>query len=420
MRIAIDKNATRGILFFIFVFSVAYTRYRISENVGDVMVVVESLLIALALLLCRREEKSFSISFFVYLVFMITRLADSFYLTGGIKGEAKVLVYRELGAAIFLMLIMTYSSRIKFYILLRNIGIINALFGCIEYLMRTCWFSRFITVMNHKYMLQNMLTDKWRVRTVFLHPLVCAVFTLITWVLLIYMPCKNRWIQIVSQIAVVICLIGTKARSSWVSFAIVSALIIVVRQIKGRIEVSRSAIYRLFFITVLITLTMIFFWDNIYRLFGVVSSRLMSATSLSDVGRYNRVTMFKVGLNEFNKASTKNKILGFGPDYAINMLKAHPIRGWNKAVDNTYVSVLLNYGLLGLILHLGILLLSISNMLRTKSHISEMCAVGVISIFVSAFFYEMYSWFTVTVCFIMLLLGQTDSYYKDNYYEKSE
>ena len=408
MRITVGRINIRMFLFLIFVMFIAYSRYQKSENVGDLMVAVEGSLILVALFLKRSEIRTVSYAFVIYVLSVISRLAQSYYLTRGIEGEAKVMVYRELGTALFLALIIANDSKEKFYLLLRNVGIFNAFAGCVEFFTRSCWFSRFITLANHQYMFQNAGTERWRVRTMFLHPLVCAVFTLVTWVILIYMPCRNKWIQILSQIAVIICLIGTKARSSWISLAVVCMMIFFVRQIKGKIELSREFIYRMGLAAVLIILLIVFFGDSIANLFEVVLNRLVSAMSIKDVGHYNRVTMFKFGLEEFNKAPMKNKLLGFGPDYAINMLKAHPIRGWNKAVDNTYVTLLLNYGLLGLLLHLTVLFYSIRNMFKTKSMISEMCAIGVISIFISAFFYEMYSWFTVTVCFSMLLLGQVD------------
>ena len=408
MRITLGRINIKMFLFFIFVMFIAYSRYRKNDNVGDLMVVVESCLILVALFLRRSNEKTLSYAFNIYMLFIISRLAQSYYLTGGIEGEAKVIVYRELGTAVFLSLIVVSDSKEKFYLLLRNVGIFNAFAGSVEFFTQSCWFSRFITVANHQYMLQNAGTERWRVRTMFLHPLVCAVFTLVTWVLLIYMPCRNKWIQFFSQIAVIICMIGTKARSSWISLAIVSIMIFFVRQIKGKRELSRGTIYRLGLAAIAIILLVVFFDDSIFSLLEVVINRLVSAMSIKDVGHYNRVTMIRFGLTEFNKAPIKNKLLGFGTDYAINMLKAHPIRGWNKAVDNTYVTLLLNYGLLGLIMHLSVLFFSIRNMFKTKSIISEMCSIGVVSIFISAFFYEMYSWFSVTVCFSILLLGQVD------------
>ena len=365
MRITLGRINIRMILFFVFVMFIAYSRYQRSENVGDLMVVVEGCLILVALFLKRSEIKTMSYAFNMYILFIISRLAQSYYLTKGIEGEAKVIVYRELGTAVFLALIIANDSKEKFYLLLRNVGIFNAFAGCVEFFTRSCWFSRFITVANHQYMLQNAGTERWRVRTMFLHPLVCAVFTLVTWVILIYMPCRNRWIQILSQMAVIVCLIGTKARSSWISLVVVCIMIFFVRQVKGKSELSRGAIYRLGLAAVVMILMIVFFGDSIASLLEVVINRLVSALSIKDVGHYNRVTMFKFGLQEFNKAPLKNKLLGFGPDYAINMLKAHPIRGWNKAVDNTYVTLLLNYGLMGLLMHLIVLCYSVRNMLKT-------------------------------------------------------
>ncbi|RKM61921.1 O-antigen ligase domain-containing protein [Butyrivibrio sp. CB08] len=406
MRLSFDKSLGQLCIFILFCFWIILCRYQRTGDVGDYIFSAEIIFFCVALIIRGRAHWEIGPAFILYITFILVREIESFYLTGAIEGESKIIIYSEFGVAVLLLVLLTDTSKEKIYRLLRNFGVANALIGCFEYTYKTSWIAKYIMVPTHRYFLQNMGTDQWRVRTVFLHPVICAVFMIITWILLLYIPINNRWLQRFAQGVTVVCLIETKSRSSWISFAVVTFLYFLVRQAKGKKEIDRSFIFRWMVAVVFLILLALLCSDWFEMLFNTVSSRLIAGLNKNNEGNYNRMMMIRIGTSIFGKAKPLNRMFGNGANYAINYLRAHPIRGWNRAVDNTYVTVLLNYGIVGLFLQLSILLLSVQNMIKTKSKMTEMCALAVISLFVSGFFYEMYSWFTTTVCLSVFLLGQ--------------
>jgi len=407
MIISFNRTFCQIIVFIAFCYWVLFCRYQKNGDVGDYIIVAEGILFFIALILRGKEDWNIGVAFFLYIIFIITREIENYYLIGDIEGEAKITIYSELGVAVLFAVLITDALKEKIYILMRNFGALSAFFGCLEFVFKSSWISQFITVKGHRYSLVNMGTDKWRVRTFFLHPVICAVFMIITWILVLYIPYRKKWLQYIVQGFIVMCLIGTKSRSSWISFVVVTILFCVLKSGKNKAEIGRDFIYKWIVVIFLTILICMFFGNWIEMLSNTVSSRLLSGLDGNNEGNYNRVMMIRVGANVFANASIRNKIIGYGSDYAINYLRMHPIRGWNGAVDNTFVTVLLNYGLVGLALHMSIFLISIKNAIKSKSKIVEMSALAVISLFISGFFYEMYSWFTTTICLSVFLLGQS-------------
>lgn len=62
--------------------------------------------------------------------------------------------------------------------------------------------------------------------------------------------------------------------------------------------------------------------------------------------------MIRNGLNDWMRSGLIQKLFGGGATYAIDYLKNYTIRGWNTAVDNQYLTILMNFGLVGEVLFL--------------------------------------------------------------------
>ena len=116
--------------------------------------------------------------------------------------------------------------------------------------------------------------------------------------------------------------------------------------------------------------------------------------------------MITLGINNWIQSNNMHRLFGYGADYAIELLRSHAIRGWTKAVDNSYITILLNYGIVGLGLFLLFLIISIKNFVVSDNKLVKMSSLIVISIYISAFFYDIFGWFTCTMCFSLFLLLQ--------------
>lgn len=102
--------------------------------------------------------------------------------------------------------------------------------------------------------------------------------------------------------------------------------------------------------------------------------------------------MIRNGLNDWMRSGLIQKLFGGGATYAIDYLKNYTIRGWNTAVDNQYLTILMNFGLVGEVLFLYLAYKIATITLKAKNSKIEFWGLTCISMLISTFFYEMLSW----------------------------
>ncbi len=406
--ISIDKKYVTIVGVIVLIITIMHAKYTIYDGMGEYIIVREGAIILFFACLYFAKRKLKGMCLLFYMIFIAYRLLCSLIVRGGIVGEAKAVVFVEIGLLLVFFTMMNTDNMNFIIKTFREIGSLNAILSAFEYFLKKNPFIKYITVSSRLYMKRALGTNNWRVRTIFTHPIICAVFITATWVLLLYIPYRKKWLNYLIKCCLLIGLIGTKSRSSWVAFLIVNLLYIIIKSTKSqKLFTNRNQLYRLVFVIVGVLILSICFEDRIIKMTESVVSRWMLSFDWKDSGNYNRVEMIKMGLNKWRNAAWSVKLFGHGPDYAIDLLARHAIRGWKNAVDNTYLTVLLNYGLLGLAMFILILCVAIYNVLTTSNDIVELSALGMISIYVSAFFYEMFSWFSVMSIFYIFLLVQS-------------
>ena len=95
------------------------------------------------------------------------------------------------------------------------------------------------------------------------------------------------------------------------------------------------------------------------------------------------------------------KSFGSGNGYAYDFLLTHPIRGWNGAVDNQYLTVLMDFGLVGIVFLFSLIYYAFKKTISSENEINQLCALCLLAMFISGFFYEMFSWIFVTLLFCL-------------------
>ncbi len=406
--ISIDKRYAIALGIIVLMITIMHAKYTIYDGMGEYVIVREGALAVFFACLYFTKRKLKSKCLYLYLVFIAYRLFCSWKVNGGITGEARVVVFVELGLIFVIYMIMNYDNVHVIMRIVRELGSINAVLSVFEYFFKRNIFMKYITVAARMYMKRSMGTPAWRVRTFLIHPIICAVFITATWVVLLYIPYRRKWLNYVIKGCMLLGLIGTKSRSSWIAFLIVNILYLLIKMIKSNtLLTNRNQLYRIILIIVMMLVLAICFEDRVIKMISGVISRWMLSFDWKDSGNYNRVEMIKMGLDRWREATWSVKLFGNGPNYAIELLTSHAIRGWKNAVDNTYLTVLLNYGLIGLVMFVMILCISIYNMFTARNEIVELSALGMISIYSSAFFYDVFSWFSVMAFFCLFLLGQS-------------
>lgn len=407
MNVRLSAHEIKTLLFAIFVITIGYIRYVVFVNMAYYFLLAEMAVILLSILLCGYEKRRINGILWLLIGFMVYREITSYYWRGEVVGEAKKVIFFEIGIFVVCLFLLTSSTRNSVFRLIRDAGVINGLVGTVEFITKNNNIIRNVNHKNYSFSTLLLNTNNWRVRTFFWHPTICALFTIVSWVVLLYNPIKNRAFDYIVKVLMIVTLIGTKSRNGWITFLIVNAICIGIKWAKKRNYTNRNSLYYLIGATVALFIGLIVLGERTRTVFNMVWSRWLTGFNRLDEGNYNRVTMLRLGINEWKNSTLSHKLFGYGADYAISLLRAHPIRGWNNAVDNTYLTVLLNYGAIGVGFIFLLVIFSLRNALKTKDVISEMSALIVVSIFISCFFFDMFSWLTCVVCLIISVFGET-------------
>lgn len=247
-----------------------------------------------------------------------------------------------------------------------------------------------------------------------MHPTVCAVFIVAFWICLLHRPFKNVMLNILCGIAMIVSLLGTKSRSSWISFLICTCIYIVKNIRRKRITISRKTFFQGGVLVLFIGGGALVRRDSLYSLINSVINRWKEGFSIDNVSNYNRIVMILNGINEWKNYDIIHKILGRGNGFALNFLENNSIRGWSTAVDNGYITFLMDYGLIGLSISIFLFAESGASFFRMQNRDGECWSLILISIFISGFFYEFLSWIYVTTLMICSLVAITQCYNSEN------
>lgn len=386
-----------------FFISIILFQFRMAGKQGYIILPLE---IFLGLIIYRKKgnfnlykKKAINIYFF----FIIYRIFITLFIQNGNIYLVKNIFYQELGMLLLCNIISLNISSNNCISDIRNAGFLLSGIGLYEFITKTSIFINFITVESRIIMQATLGTASARVRTIFIHPIICAVYTTIFWLCLLYKPYQKKWVNFLAGGCMILSLVGTQSRSSWISFFIVTFIFFIKNINYKKLVVRRKEIMSVISIFIILFLLSIFFKENIINIVEVVVKRWTDGLNVNNSGNFNRVSMIKMGLNDWNTANFGRKIWGAGFGYALKLLKSHSIRGWDIAVDNQYVSILLDYGLVGLVSFLYLIFRILKKIFLTKKYIVQFWGLCILSMCISAFFYEMFSWITVTMLFCICL-----------------
>lgn len=341
---------------------------------------------------------------FVYLLFVLYRIVISPIRSHDASNFSKISIYYEAMILLILVSIDNADMFIEIGKLLRNIGVISSVLGCYEFITKSSLFIRFIDI-DSRVSFSNVLgTTAARTQTFFMHPIICAVYCTFTWILLLYIPYQNNIINVLAKILTIICLMGTQSRSSWISFALIMMLHYGKKlfETKKRIDTNRFIYVGLGIICMIVLYVIFNDYFNYYISFVV--DRFEKAFDVGNSANYNRVSMIKLGLHKYSEMSVIGKLFGGGRGYAKSILLTSFLRNLSTSVDNTYLMLLLDYGVLGIAFMFYFIILAIKAV-SGSSEIMQMCGYALISVCISGFFYDMLFYFTATSIMAFCLCG---------------
>lgn len=247
-----------------------------------------------------------------------------------------------------------------------------ALIGVFELLTKIQIYSSLISselaVLNQQiYGTPN--TPGYRLTLFFYHPIYYSMILAIGIICCLYVPFKNKIINYGVIILMAINIVFTKSRTGWI-IVVVGILCYLYGKGEFNGKINSRKLLKLLGGLLLITgamVVIVYFTDRTLwdRLSGSIIERISELFSAEAYG----ARIANLGIIGNVMRSNENYILFFGggEKYAITYLQTHTfIDSWSKAIDNQFVTILLNFGVIGLSMYIAMFVLSIKYYFRYK------------------------------------------------------
>lgn len=239
--------------------------------------------------------------------------------------------------------------------------------------------------------IQNHLI--YRVRTVFMHPIVYGNVLVIAIALNYFSSNKRKWIY---YLVFSLNIFLTKSRSTWIVFLIEILILI---YIERKNNVSKKIITLIGGILVL--LIVILFETDI----GIFSLILNRFTELKGSDSLNqRAGVIPVLFNLFFNSSLFQMIFGHGAHASKIIMKNVTIAIKNfGTVDNEWLSVLYDFGIIGITCLLFTLAGNFRKLLKANTKVTKSIACCIVVTLLCLLFYDGFTWMVIYYLFFLLL-----------------
>lgn len=315
---------------------------------------------------------------------------------------------------------------------------IDKFFSSISLLLNILNIINIYEIINQKSIFYNFLkgdskewqvyvfgTDSFRTFSVFVNAIPYGMFLVCLFWINVFLNRKNKIIYFFSQILILVTLFFTNSRSAWVTL-IISLIIYVLnnyfhklKQFDNNINIKKVikilSIILIFFILILV------FSDKMIIIYNKMYSRMITATSdqYLDISRLQRLGTVPMVNNYMTNNGMINFLFGNGFGSVSKFMESHTviIEGFTTT-DNQYVSFFYEFGFLGLIIYLGILLMAVIKLFKTSNikTIYGLCLYIFISLSINMFFYEGFHWSVILfmIVFSISIISISSIEYKNS------
>lgn len=291
--------------------------------------------------------------------------------------------------------ILTQSSnKTVFMKLFRDFIGCFTLLGVFEYITHNQFYKSIISfegAKNNFSVYGDINLADYRTTLIFYHPYFYSALLVAFLICLLYLPYKNKLIQIMAWIFGLVNLFLTQTRSNWISLVLVLGLFYV-KQYKKR---NHKIVYFLVtVVTVFIIIEVLSFIVPI--LFPQFSDLIVNVFN-------SRISiMFNGGVNDASGARLTQlnlikylttlplQLFGGGDNFALHLIQIHPVSYWTISVDNHYLVLLMDYGIVGLIIYGYFIVKCIKEFNHARSNDDALIYLILISIFISSIFFSIY------------------------------
>ena len=346
---------------------------------------------------------------FVSFTFLSTTLNALTYRTYNFSNLSEVL--NNIAAFLYPLLaiyMICQSVNVKLFFKLYE-WLISAftVLGIVEYITHIQFYRFLISsvdAQNNFLKYGDVSLPDYRMTLIFYHPYYYSVILVIFLFSLLYFPYKNKVVEFIFFTLGLINLVLTQTRSSWISF-IVGLTLFYFQKVK-----SKSTSRKKYLVTglLLVVLICLFFPTLNNHLNGIFTNRF---DSLADGGLSSSegVRLGQWSLIQYLN-SLPLKLFGGGTNFGIHMLRLHPINGWIVSIDNNYLMLFLDYGIIGILLYVIFIIFNIRGLKNANNSANKLIYLSILSMLISSYFFSIYKVSEINYLFFILVgLSQVKS-----------
>ena len=316
-----------------------------------------------------------------------TVLADIFptiYSSANIGLGEYIDVLKEF---VLLPLVIYFFSRhtnIKAYILFfRGYALVLCLLCLIEKTMSTKLFLWLYSPLPSS-------AEVERVSLFLSHPIYFAVFVMLGAIALMMYPLKNTLRTVIAWILIFVGLFFSEARSTWVAFVMVAILrYLKKKKVKRSVKKSKLVAFTALVLCFLVILLSTDIIQNAFmQIFGKIS--VIWDSDCNDASKGIRLTN-AINAIVFLGSNPRYLLIGGGYGFSLSFLLENPsLYGWTDALDNQYLSYILNFGILTFALFIILTCRCLKSVFVKNEISTEYFTLNLmlISLMISLFFFE--------------------------------
>lgn len=298
-------------------------------------------------------------------------------------------------ALIFMGYLITVKNKSQGLMLsLHRIGIllfISVLYGLISFFLKTNPFM-FLSERFEAYSRSFI-----RITSIFLHPIPCATF-FVTALIIISTTGKNKLFTTVTSIVCLVGIIYTFSRSAWGVTLIVMFIIYFpkIKKVFFSHKLERKTLIFLIVALLGISIFAVVYRDQLAESIDAIAQRLFKNELMSDESFLWRMSSLAIII----KHSISDGLIGFLFGHGINS-GSYLVASINYgslfsetviAVDNSYISALYDFGIVGLIFIVSLVVITVILLFKVSNHYNKTICCIVIALLIMAFFYEEIYW----------------------------
>lgn len=318
-----------------------------------------------------------------------------------------------------LKLLKKKSDGIRFFVLVRNFLLLCCMLGFVELIFKVQIYKPLITnpfAINNFNTYGDVKSSIYTYRTTlfFYHPIFYSVLLSACFAIILYKPFKSKFINSCSLIFVLAALICTQSRSGWMGCIVVLVLHFIDHNKERFTNKKVMDALKIALLSFSIGLIIIVVAPQaVANLIEIVSNRLSQVRSGNAFGarlaNLNLVNIFVDNNGVFSL------LIGGGRNFGSHLLASNTqIDGWSNAIDNQYITIFLDYGILGVYLfvtfYIKVFLLFLRSM---KTEVKIACCI-IVTIAFESLFFEYFNNNTVLYFFMICILECFDEYKKKN------